>query len=26
MFACGFESGKMRIFDTDTTEVVDEFS
>jgi len=26
IFACGFESGKMRIFDIDTTEVVDEFS
>ena len=26
LFACGFESGKMRIFDIDTTEVVDEFS
>lgn len=25
-FACGFESGKMRIFDIDSTEVVDEFS
>jgi WD40 repeat protein len=26
IFACGFESGKMRIFDIDTTEVLDEFS
>ena len=26
IFACGFESGKMRIFDIDTTEVTDEFS
>lgn len=26
IFSCGFESGKMRIFDIDTTEVVEEFS
>jgi len=26
IFASGFESGKMRIFDMDTTEVLDEFS
>jgi len=26
IFACGFHSGKMRIFDIDTTEVIDEFS
>jgi WD40 repeat protein len=26
IFACGFESGKMRIFDIDSTEVTDEFS
>lgn len=25
-FACGFHTGKMRIFDIDTTEVIDEFS
>lgn len=26
IFACGFESGKMRIFDIETTEMLDEFS
>lgn len=26
IFACGFTSGKMRIFDIETTEVLDEFS
>jgi WD40 repeat protein len=26
IFACGFETGRMRIFDIDTTEVLDEFS
>jgi WD40 repeat protein len=26
IFACGFHSGKMRIFDIETTEVTDEFS